>query len=179
MARSARRIWLSVAAVVATAGAAVVISGVVFFSRHVRTEYNASVETATREFEGARGRLADPNPLVEYRWFDPPRVHRTPSAPRQPLVAVHVVAYDANSRELRRIDLPISFVRTMTAGGTIRLVNLGEFGDDRDRITLADLERHGPGLVVDVAGDAVGLIPVTDARFGRKSKQSRLLCWTD
>jgi hypothetical protein len=67
----------------------------------------------------------------------------------------------------------------MSAGGRLRLMNLDTFGDDRDRITLEDLERHGPGLILDVGGGAVGQLLVGDAIFGTNSRSSQLLVWTE
>jgi hypothetical protein len=52
-------------------------------------------------------------------------------------------------------------------------------GDDRDWITLEDLERHGPGLILDVGGGAVGQLLVGDAIFGTNSRRSQLLVWTE
>jgi hypothetical protein len=67
----------------------------------------------------------------------------------------------------------------MSAGGRVRLINLGMFGDDRDRITLEDLERHGPGLIFDVRASQVAHIVAVSAIFGRTSPDSRVLVWSE
>jgi hypothetical protein len=66
----------------------------------------------------------------------------------------HIVQYDARAGHISRIDLPGWFVRAVSAGGRIRIANLGFSGDgdeDMQRLTLEDLERHGPGLVLDLS----------------------------
>ena len=67
----------------------------------------------------------------------------------------------------------------MTIGGRIRLMNIGLFGDDRDRITLEDLERHGPGLVIDVRDGSAWPTAVGDALFGTDSRGFQMLIWTE
>jgi hypothetical protein len=62
---------------------------------------------------------------------------------------------------------------------TVRLMNLDTFGDDRDRITLEDIERHGPGLILDVSSGAVGQLLVGDDILGTNARSSRLLVWTE
>jgi hypothetical protein len=73
----------------------------------------------------------------------------------------------------------MSVLRLVTAGGSVRLINLWTFGDERDRITLNDLECYGPGLIVDVRGNNVGLMVVGNAALGTQAQDSRLLMWTE
>jgi hypothetical protein len=64
-------------------------------------------------------------------------------------------------------------------GGRIRLMGSGFIGGPDARLTLGDLERHGPGLVLDSGGGIPAVLPVADAVLGTKATQSRLLIWTD
>lgn len=164
------RTWKSVAITIAViCGVLLVVAiggATLFFYRHVTTDLVDS-DGAAREFERVRARFAGQDPLVEYRGFQQtPIVRRNASRPRRELVALHVVAYDGHDQKLRHVDIPAGLLRFMTVGGKIRLANLDMFGDDRDRITLDDLERHGPGLIVDES-------------LGYNSVTSRLLVWTE
>jgi hypothetical protein len=67
----------------------------------------------------------------------------------------------------------------MSVGGRIRFMDLGMFGDERDRITLEDLERHGPGLILDTSGRSVGPLAISDAMLGTDTQKSQLLVWTE
>ena len=179
---SPRKTWVSVtiaaACIVGVLAAAAIISAVVFFQRYVKTDYVAS-EAAAREFEAARARFVGQQPLIEYRGLETPVVRRHPSAPRRELVALHALAYRAPDGELRRVVVPATLLRLMSVGGRIRFMDLGLFGDDRDRITLEDLERYGPGLILDTSGGSVGPLAISDAMLGTDARKSQLLIWTE
>jgi hypothetical protein len=164
-----------VAAVLATV---VIASVVVFMSRYVRKQ-DMGPDSAAREFEQVRSRFASQLPLIEFRGFQDPTVRRSSSAPRRELVALHVLAYSPDDGKLTRADFPADVLRFMSVGGRLRLMYLDTFGDDRDRVTLEDLERHGPGLILDVGGGAVGQLLVGDAILGTNARSSRLLVWTE
>jgi hypothetical protein len=173
-----RTVAIAGAIVAGVVAAVVAASVVVLLSRYVQKE-DVGPDSAAREFEQVRSRFASRLPLIEFRGFQDPTVRRTPSAPRHELVALHVLAYSPDDGKLTRADFPANILRFMSAGGRLRLMNLDTFGDDRDRITLEDLERHGPGLILDVGGGAVGQLLVGDAIFGTNSRSSRLLVWTE
>ncbi len=165
-ATSSRKTWISVvvaAAIVLVVLLVVIIgSATVFFSRHVKTEHMAS-DAAAIQFETARAHLAGQSALIEYEGFyKTPIVRRNASAPRHQLRALHVLAYDVGANQLRHVDIPGGVLQVMTVGGRLRLWDLDALGDNRDRITLDDLQQHGPGLVLD---EHVG--------------PSRLLVWTE
>jgi hypothetical protein len=177
--RSVLRTVAIAGAIVAVVFAAVVIASVVvLLSRYVRKE-DVGPDSAGREFEQVRSRFANQLPLIEFRGFQDPIVRRSPSAPQHELVALHVLAYSPDDGKLTRADFPADVLRYMSIGGRLRLMNLDTFGDERDRVTLEDLERHGPGLVLDVGGGAVGRLLVGDAILGTNARGSRLLVWTE
>jgi hypothetical protein len=70
-------------------------------------------------------------------------------------------------------------LRVIAIGGYIRLIDFGMPGDNRGRLTLEDLERHGPGLVVDISGGMVAPLAARDALIGTTTtSESQLLMWT-
>jgi hypothetical protein len=170
-----RRIVVTVLALVAAACLVIAIAVFLIVSRYMET-VPLEADTAHREFATASARLTGPAPLVEYRGFEAPVIRRRPGAATHELHTLHVLAYDADEGELTRGAFPVSVLRTVTLGGWIRLMHAG--GAD-GRITLDDLERHGPGLVLDSRGGTPGILAVADAVLGTKSTQSRFLIWTE
>jgi hypothetical protein len=177
MKRATRNTLIAVGIVVVVLAAAGIGSVMLFISRHVQTDYVAA-DVAEREFENARARFAGQTALITFSGTQATIARRSPCAPHRDFT-LHALAYGAGDRELRRADFPMSVLRLMTAGGSVRLINLWTFGDDRDRITLDDLECHGPGLIVDVRGGNVGLMVVGNAALGTQAQDSRLLMWTE
>jgi hypothetical protein len=179
---SKRKTWVSVmivlAGIVAVLAVAVTVSAIVLFLRYVETR-DVAWETASTEFEAERARFTGQQPLIEFRGLQTPIVRRTPFAPRRALRALHALAYSAPDGHLRRAVVPAAILRLLSAGGRIRFMDLGMFGDDRDRITLEDLERHGPGLILDTSGRSVGPLAIADSIFGTESQTSQLLIWTE
>ena len=151
-----KRTWLWV--VLGVAGALaflviLVIGGAIYeFRTHVRAE-TVETTTAEQEFSRRQEQFKGQQPLVEFVGGDRDNddqatVHRAPaSAPRVPINALRVLIYNKDDGHLVHADIP---------GWLLRLAPNGRFGafegDDqfaRHRITLADLERHGLGLVLD------------------------------
>jgi hypothetical protein len=157
---------------------AVVIGlGVVLLSRYSQTE-NADAASAAREFQAARAPFAGQVPLLELRGIQSPVFHREETSGR-PITALHALVYTARDQSLRRWNLPIAAIRVVTVGGYIRLMDFGMPGDNRARLTLEDLEHHGPGLIVDVSGGAVAPIAAGAALIGSSASDSQLLMWTE
>ena len=162
-----KKTWVSiVVAATIIAGlvvAAFVGAAYVFMRTHVHTEA-VQRQAALAEFAEARARFQGQTPLIELASDGQPILRREPAGPRTPLGTLHALGYDRQEGRLSRVDLPGWFVRAISAGGRIRLANLGiaEEGGEAQRLTLVDLERHGPGLVLDVT-----------------QRGNRLLVWTE
>ena len=175
-----RRRW-SVARIVAGVAiatlAAVIGLGVVLFSRYVQTEASDTA-SAEREFQAVRARLVGQIPFVELRGAQPPVFHRDQVSAR-PITALHALVFSAQDDSLRRFNIPVAALRVISVGGYIRLIDFGMPGDNRGRLTLADLEQHGPGLIVDVSGGAVAPLAAGDALFGTTASNSHVLMWTE
>jgi hypothetical protein len=140
-----------------------VVGGTAFFIyRHVNAQFTAE-DSAETQFATQRAKFSGQQPLIELPLGDEPQVHRSPEKPRRDLQALHALVYDARARKLTHVDIPGWLLRMMSGGGRIRIANLEVFDDDRDRVTLEDLERHGPGLILDV----------------RRGASSQVLVWTE
>src|SRR5262245_31034890 len=138
-------------------------SGIYMFRQHVRAE-TASTQDVQGQFDEARKRFAGQQPLVEVQKGDNNRqvvVHKPPeTAERTTLQAIRVLAYDQREGRLVRVDVPIWLARMAMSdrggSGQRRIAINGEnIAFDAGNLTFEDVERHGPGLIVDV-GDGQG-----------------------
>ena len=154
------------------------IGGLWFNARYVQRQ-TMQRDAVEREFATVRGRLQAQEPFLEYRQFSAPVVRRNPSAPRRELRALHVLAYDPEEEQLTRAEIPQYLLRIITLGGRRRLISEGFFGTIQERITLEDLERHGPGVVLDASGADVGAMVAANAAFGVGALGTRILIWAE
>jgi hypothetical protein len=162
----ARRIWTSilvgVAIVFALCLLAAVGLGVYSSHRYTATTF-VPAQDARFAFDDALAGVAAREPLVEVDVADIV-VHRAPDRPRRALAAMHALAYDPAARKLVTVNRP-------RLAAPDRGARPGPAEDWRDggrarldgQVGIDDLERHGPGLVLDT----------TDFN-GR-----RLLIWTE
>ncbi len=156
---SSRRTWVSVliaAVIIVGILAATAIGGTAFFFyRHIQSEPVESA-TAAQQFAAARARFADQKPLIEMRRGDEPVLHRefiTNASASKPLETLRVLAYDPDSGKLVRVAIPMWLLRLAPGGRRMSFLNDNgiDFDSDRVRLTLDDLERRGPGLLLDHA----------------------------
>jgi hypothetical protein len=175
---SSKRTWLwiifGVVICLALCVAALVGGGIYMMSKHVRTELVGRI-SAEEQFLRQRERFSGQQPLIEVHGDQGDQevmVHRpTGSAGKSQLQAMRVLVYDAREGRLVHIDLPFWLLRLMPSG---RLGNVGGSGSsfsgdgsgfsfDSGRITIDDLERHGPGLILDA----------------HDNRDARILIWTE
>jgi hypothetical protein len=157
MSQSNRKTWVSVAI------AAVIIAGVLavsavggtayFIFRHVQTQF-VPTDNAARQFQDARARFAGQQPLLEVRkGEDDPVLHREviPNAmPATKLEVLRVLAYDTHANKLVNVSIPMWLLRLAPTHKFSFLNDNGiDFDSDRVHLTLDDLERRGPGLLLD------------------------------
>jgi hypothetical protein len=175
--RTQKRLLIALTAVIAVPVVTLIVSAL-FLLRHYIASQDIDASGAALIFETERARFAGQQPLVEYQGFDT-TVHRDPSRPRHELHTLHMVAYDASDESLTRADMPWWVVRLTTLGGNSSVLGAMSFGDRAARVTVEDIERHGPGLVLDTTGSAFGALAVSDAVFGNKAAGSLMLMWTE
>ncbi|HXI26915.1 MAG TPA: hypothetical protein VNG89_00785 [Vicinamibacterales bacterium] len=158
MAQSSRRTWVSVliaAVIVVGILAAAAVGGTAFFiSRHVQTQVTPS-ENAEQRFLEARARFNGQRPLLELRRDDRPVVNRdvlSGPASTVKLEALRVLAYDQHERKLVNVSIPFWLLRLAPSNKFSFLNDRGiDFDSDRIHLTIEDLERRGPGLILDQA----------------------------
>jgi hypothetical protein len=145
-------IILGIAIFVVVVGAALVaVGGYIVYSQFSLQ----TVKTATPEVEFAKveTQFAGQTPLLEMRAGEEanPIVHREPGHPgKGPLSNLHLLAWDARQKKLVQFTMPFWLVRL---GGSNPLhFSAGNdlFQSNDVRLTAQDIERHGPGLILNM-----------------------------
>lgn len=153
-----RKTWISVliASVIVVGILAVsAVGGTAYFIyRHVNTQV---VETgrAEEQFAQARARFAGQRPLIEIRKDEEPVLHREvipATMPAAKLVTLHVLVYETDASKLVNVSIPMWLLRMVPSNKFSFMNDNGiDFDTDRVHITLDDVERRGPGLLLDQA----------------------------
>jgi len=153
-----RKTWISIIVAVvlvcALAGIAVVGGLAYFVFSHMQTEFIASDSAADR-FAQARQRFAGQQPLIEMRDDRIPVVHRpteamTAERTRPDLRALRTLVYDPHATKLVDVSIPFWLLRMAPSGRLRFLADNGfDFDPERLRLTVDDLDRTGPALLLD------------------------------
>jgi len=155
--RSSKKTWISIlvaAVIVVGMLAAAAVGGTTyFFYQHVHTQI-APTADAAKEFVAARGKFEGQPALIEMRRGDEPLLHRElikTEMPARPLESLRVLAYDPDAEKLVRISIPFWLLRLAPSGKRMSFLsdNGVDIDSDRVHLTLDDLERRGPGLLLD------------------------------
>jgi hypothetical protein len=151
-ATGARRVWTSILVAVAIVFAvsllALVGLGVYVSHRYTATTFVPAQE-ARFAFDDVLAGVASREPLVDVDDADIV-VHRTPERPRRPISAMHLLAYDPGAGKLVNVTVPGWLLRLAGRGRARMKISETEVVQRLDgQIGLDDLERHGPGVVLD------------------------------
>ena len=137
--------------------AAMTAIGLIFsFVVSHRTSVAMTTELADLEFARLRARFADEQPLLDMSRREGSGV-ATRTAGTTPLRSFHTVIFDTcGSRRLVRIDVPYWFARRFAGRdgefrwlGQLTFLDDTEFDPEAIRLSLDEIERHGPGLIAD------------------------------
>ena len=115
------------------------------FQAKSATEISAEEEFAqvVAKFEGQRPYLVikDGQPVVS----DAPA-----TAPGKPVEALHIIVWDPDEQKVVKLNMPFWLLR-MTKGQPIKLSSSDDPGGGSMKLTITaeDLERRGPGLILD------------------------------
>jgi hypothetical protein len=144
----------SVVAAVGVVTTLVVGAGILFFARH-HDSRSISAADANAEFAALQSRFANQQPLLDMAERRAPSDASTGTA--RPLHAFHTLIFDTRgSQRLVRITAPVWLARAFARhDGAFRWLGELTFFDDTEfdpeaiELSLAQIERHGPGLLVD------------------------------
>lgn len=143
-------IVLGVLGVITILGIAAVGGTAYYIYSHIRQE-QIGAEQVDDRFARERARFTGQQPLVDIVDRDEVRINR-PDAPRtdggRPRT-LHVLVYDRKDGRLVNVDVPFWLIRMMPSGRVSMRDRGINFDSERLHLNAEDLERHGPGLVLD------------------------------
>jgi len=104
---------------------------------------------AEAAFQEVRKCFAGVTPILDVKDGEPVLTRRPPdAAPASRLSTLHVIAWDSDEEGLTRVDLPFWLLRLKS--GPIEISSKTGFEDLN--LTVEDLERFGPALLLDHTG---------------------------
>lgn len=158
------RTWVKVTlggvALMVVALAALAGTGAYFVFRHMERRAAAEAE-AVQAIEAVKTRFGARPPLVEI--IDPRRADvriNRPAEPSQtPVDTVHIINWKSDTGELMRTDVPLWLMRF----SSVNIASQLGLAPERFRLTVADIQRYGPGVIADYASQ----------------REIRVLVWVD
>ena len=143
-------------------GAGALFFAVSFFRQNMNVTA-MSEPSAAEEFDSVRARFAGNKPLFQLVDGRPQMVSDAATQPASPaeISTIHVLAWDRDEEQLVKFSLPFWLVRLKA--GPIRITSRSAFDDHALEFRAEDLERHGPGLLLDL----------------NEQRDGRLLIWVE
>jgi hypothetical protein len=135
-----------------------VVVAVSYFRQNMAVT-ETSEEAALRELDAIRARFPGQEPLLQMVDGQPEmtasRTSQTPT--KTSLTTLHIAAFDTDEGNLVKFSLPFWLVRMKS--GPIRISAYQQGWDDRGvSFRVEDIEKHGPGIIVDVTQPREGRV---------------------
>lgn len=124
--------------------------GFYVFRQHINTQF-VSRQAAESEIEQTRRRFAGQQPLIELPdGRGEPIIHQR-NASQTELHSIRVLAFDPRAEKLVRVSVPFWLLKMAPNHDFNLRGSTGDldFDSDRIKLTVEDLERAGPGLLID------------------------------
>ena len=133
-------------ALIAVAVVALAATGAYFVFRNMEKRPGSEADVV-QAVDAVKARFGSRPPLIEI--VDPERadirINRPVEASASRVDTIHVVNWKSNTGELIRTDVPLWLMRFSTANIASQLgITPAKF-----RLTVSDVERYGPGIVID------------------------------
>ena len=150
--------WVWVIVGIVVAGILLVIAmagaGLYFFSQNIKAR-TVSAATATSEFDAVRSQFTGQKALIELdergNFLRSNTDRPSPQNPKTP-EKLYVLAFDPDDGSLVRVTIPFWLLRMKMKGATIDFGGRNMDLEDL-KLTVEDLERFGPTLVLDQRND--------------------------
>jgi hypothetical protein len=144
------RTWMKVTlggvTLIAVALVALTGTGAYFVFRHMDKRTGSETE-AVREIDSVKARFAQRPPLVEI--VDAQRadirINRSADTSRARVDTVHIINWKSETSEVIRFAVPLWLMRF----SSVNILSQLGIAPENFRLTVSDIERHGPGIVVD------------------------------
>ncbi len=150
-------IILGIVIFVVVVGIVAIVGGAYWFYRQMDMHITTSAD-AQQQFEAVHAKFQGQVPYLEISITDnheETTVHREMEKPtRTQLTTLRIAAYDERDHRFVQMGLPFWLLRLGHHNGPVNL-QAGASGFDpgvRMNVTLEDLERRGPGLILDTTG---------------------------
>jgi len=144
-------IIVAVSAFVLIVGVGLVgVVGYVIYQQFAFQAKSATEMSADEEFAEIVATFDGQKPYLVIRNGEPVVSDAPATAPGKPVEALHIIVWDPDERKVIKLNMPFWLLR-MTKGQPIKISS----NDDPDaqrvklQITADDLERRGPGLILD------------------------------
>lgn len=147
-------IVLGIVIFVVVVGVGLIVTAGYLFSRQVEVQTvstespDAEFDKTLAQFEGQKPYIEIPSPSDD----TPPTVHHEQEkAQAQPLNTIHLLVWDPGERKVTRVNLPYWIVR-LRGNRPLNLSSRqsGFRSGVRLQVTPEQIERHGPGLILDL-----------------------------
>jgi len=129
-----------------------------WFSSHVEFVETPAADAA-RSFDEIRAKFPGQRPLIEFADGDRGTINvnesTSPSSVR--LTTLHIVAFDDGEGRMVKVDVPFWLLR-MKSGPIAFSSYASGFDDNRVRLRVEDIERRGPGIVLDISERSEGRV---------------------
>ena len=133
-------------ALIGVALVALAATGTYFVLRHMEKRAGSEAEVV-QEIDTLKARFGSRPPLVEI--IDPRtadiRINRPVEASAHRVDTIHVVNWKSDTGELIRTDVPLWLMQF----STVNIASQLGIAPAKFQLTVSDVERYGPGIVVD------------------------------
>ena len=144
-------IILGISAFVLVVGVGLVaVVGWVIYQQFAFQAKTATEVSADEEFARVVAKFDGQQPYLVIKDGEPVISGAPAAEPGKPVEALHIIVWDPDEQKVVRLNMPFWLLR-MTKGQPIRISSDDNLSGDavKLKITADDLERRGPGLVLD------------------------------
>ncbi len=157
-----KRTWIWIVVGIFVFLCVLAIGGVIFtaswLGSHVEI-VEAPAPDAAKSFDEVRTKFPDQRPLIEFHDSGRGTITTNPAttASSTRLTTLHIMAFDDDEGKLVRVDVPFWLLRLKS--GPIAFSSWASgFDDERARLRVEDIERRGPGIVIDLTQAGEGRV---------------------
>jgi hypothetical protein len=126
------------------------VVGYVIYQQFAFQAKTATEMSADEEFAQIVAKFEGQKPYLVIKDGEPVIGDEPAASPGKPVEALHIIVWDPDDRKVVKLNMPFWLLR-MTKGQPIKISSDDETGGGamKLRITAEDLERRGPGLILD------------------------------
>jgi hypothetical protein len=126
------------------------VVGYVIYQQFAFQAKTATEMGADEEFAAVVAKFEGQKPYLVIRHGEAVVSDEPAASPGKPVEALHIIVWDPEDRKVVKLSMPFWLLR-MTKGQPIKISPDDELGGEamKLRITAEDLERRGPGLILD------------------------------